>query len=196
MTGKRVLAAAPALGVLMLAACGTMPMTMTAAPQETLSGAYLAGNFAAAEGDVKAASDFYAATLKDDPSNQDVLSRTLLFAAEYGDSAGAIALSDRILAANPQDLFAHLVREAGALQKKDYDAVLKDMEGPSQGAFAVLTNSIVGSWALAGQHDFDGASDQFGRAFAATRRGRPQAFAEGAHPRLCRPHAGHRGRLS
>src|SRR5215472_10728818 len=88
---KKILVLASSMTALSLAGCstpGTMPMQakITDTPQaNSLAGTYLAANFAASQGDVKAATGFYANTLKDDPSNADILERTFLFAAEAGD---------------------------------------------------------------------------------------------------------------
>jgi tetratricopeptide (TPR) repeat protein len=137
-----------------------MPMQakVTALPQSnSLAGTYLAANFAASQGDVKAATGFYANTLKDVPDNADILERTFLFAAEAGDIDQALGLTDRVLAGDAENRPAHLVREVGALVKKDYPTVIKDVEGPARGLFAVLTNSVVSAWARAGMKDADGA---------------------------------------
>jgi tetratricopeptide (TPR) repeat protein len=162
VTLKRVLALVPGLGALALAACSTVnainPIaTKDDEPQPTLAGTYLAANFAAAEGDVKAASSYYATTLKDDPDNQDLLARTFLYAAESGDIEGAATLADRVIMQEAQNRPAHLVRQMSAMQAKDYAAVLKDIETPNSIAFAALTNDVVEAWAHAGLHDVDGA---------------------------------------
>jgi tetratricopeptide (TPR) repeat protein len=148
------------LGALTLAAAACSTVTNITAkddPQPTLAGTYLAANFAAAEGDVKAATSFYASTLKDDPDNEDILARTFLYAAESGDIEQANLLADRVLMQEPENRPAHLVREMAAMQKKDYAAVLKDLESPNPIAFAALTNDVIEAWAHAGLHDTDGA---------------------------------------
>src|SRR5579884_2020134 len=99
----------------------------------SLAGTYLAGNFAAAEGDVKAATEFYSDTLKDAPDNADLLERTFLFAAEGGDMDRAVALANRVIAIDPDNRPAHLVLQVGDLTKKDYAAAIKDATGPSNG---------------------------------------------------------------
>ena len=141
-------------------ACRRGPRRRRAKPQRrrvSLAGTYLAANFAAAQGDVKAATGFYANSLKDDPGNADLLERTFLFAAEAGDIDQAIGLTDRVLMQDPDNRPAHLVREVGALVKKDYAAVIKDVTQPSTGLFAALTNRVIEAWARAGSRDVDGA---------------------------------------
>jgi len=156
---KNALVLASSLAALSLAACGTPKMmaAMDAPPGSSVAGRYLAANFAAAAGDVKGAASFYADTLKDDPANADLLSRAFLYAAESGDIEHALALSDRVIAQDPQNRPAHLVRQAGALVKKDYTAAAKDFDDSMPGTFTVLTNNVVNAWALAGAHDIDGA---------------------------------------
>lgn len=160
---KKLLALASSLTALSLGACATSgPMTASApvvngTTQNSLAGTYLAANFAAAQGDVRAATGFYAHSLKDDPGNADLLERTFLFAAEAGDIDQAIALTDRVLALDTENRPAHLVREVGALVKKDYAGVIKDVDQPASGLFATLTNRVIDAWARAGSRDVDGA---------------------------------------
>jgi len=160
---RRMLALASSLTALSLGACTTTG-SMTAfssqakpPPPTSMAGTYLAANFAAAQGDVKSATGFYADTLKDNPGNADLLERTFLFAAEAGDIEQAIGLTDRVLTLDPDNRPAHLVREVGALAKKDYAAVIKDVDQPASGLFAALTNRVIDAWARAGMRDFDGA---------------------------------------
>jgi tetratricopeptide (TPR) repeat protein len=154
---------ASSFAALSLAACSSMNGSMMPAarvmnnPQTSVAGTYLAANFAAAQGDVKAATNFYANTLKDDPGNSDLLGRTFLFAAEAGEIDQAIGLANRVLMQDADNRPAHLVLEVGALGKKDYATVIKDVAQPSAGVFAALTNRVIEAWAHAGSRDFDGA---------------------------------------
>src|SRR5215813_13414478 len=139
---KKSLVVASSLAVMSLAACSSMNETMAPSArvmnnaQSSVAGTYLAANFAAAQGDVKAATGFYANTLKDDPGNTDLLGRTFLFAAEAGDIDQAISLTNRVLMQDADNRPAHLVLEVGALAKKDYATVIKDVAQPSAGVFA------------------------------------------------------------
>ena len=160
---RTVLLLATGLAALSLAACSTA-MTLdgrmaanTDQAANSLAGTYLAANFAAAQGDVKAATGFYADTLKDAPDNADLLERTFLFSAEGGDIDRAIGLATRVLAVDTENRPAHLVLQAGALNKKDYASAIKDAMAPANGLFATLTNHVIEAWAQAGDKDFDGA---------------------------------------
>lgn len=157
------MALASSIAALTLAACGTMPaMTRMEAAQEpppgnTVTGRYLSAKFAAAAGDVKGAANFYAETLKEDPDNADLLVSAFMYSAESGDIERAISLSDRVIAKDPMNRPARLIRQAGAFMKKDYAAIAKDADPSDQGAFSLLTNNVVSAWAIAGSGEFDGA---------------------------------------
>ena len=164
MKRKTALALASSFAALTLAACSTMPgmTSMQAAnepppPAATATGRYLSAKFAASAGDVKNAATYYAETLKEDPTNTDLLVRAFMYAAESGDIESAIALSDRVIAADSDNRPARLIRQAGAFMKKDYLAVAKDADPMSQGAFSLLTNNVVSAWAIAGTGETDGA---------------------------------------
>jgi tetratricopeptide (TPR) repeat protein len=154
---------ASSFAALSLAACSSIDGAMAPSAggmsdsQTSIAGTYLAANFAAAQGDVKAATNFYASTLKEDPGNSDLLGRTFLFAAEAGDIDRSIGLANRVLMQDADNRPGHLVLEVGALAKKDYATVIKDVAQPSAGGLSVLTNRVVEAWARVGTKDFDGA---------------------------------------
>src|SRR5437588_8520007 len=125
-------------------------------PANSLAGTYLAGNFAAAQGDLKAATNFYSSTLKDAPDNADLLERTFLFAAEGGDIDRAIALSPRVLAVDADNRPAHLVSQIGAVRQQAYAAALTAPTAPANGWFASVTRRIVEAWSRAWPHESDG----------------------------------------
>ena len=164
MNRKTALTLASSIAALSLAACSSMPAmtSMNASSKEippagTVTGRYLAAKFAASAGDVKGAATYYAETLKEDPTNNDLLVRAFMYAAESGDMELAISLADRVIAADSENRPARLVRQAGAFIKKDYLAVAKDADPSSQGAFSLLTNNVVSAWAIAGTGQTDGA---------------------------------------
>src|SRR6185295_16336439 len=119
VTGTRAKLLVSGLAALRLTACSTTTtssmtaMSVGRGSSGSFAGTYLAANFAASEGDVKGAAGYYANTLKDDPTNADILSRTFLFAAESGNIEQALALTDRVLTQDPQNRPAQLVRQIG-----------------------------------------------------------------------------------
>jgi len=139
-----------------LAACGNMHAAVEDSGK-TVSGSYLSGNLAAAEGDLDSAAGFYAETLQEDPANSELLTRAFLFSATVGDTERAIALARRIAKQQPDARAARLVLSVSEFAKKDYAGAAVDIRQSSQGPFTSLTKSLLEAWALAGQHDFDGA---------------------------------------
>ena len=147
-----------AIGILSaaLAACGGM-RAPTGDTGRTVSGSYLSGNLAAAEGDLNSAAGFYAETLQEDPANTDLLTRAFLFSATVGDTERAIALARRIAKQQPDARAARLVLSVADFAKKDYADAADDIRQSSQGPFTSLTKSLLEAWALAGQNDSAGA---------------------------------------
>ncbi len=140
-----------------LAACTTMPAPVSGGSGQTVTGTYLEGNLAAAEGDLNSAAAFYADTLRQDPDNNDLLTRTFLYAATVGDTERAILLASRITAQQPDNRAARLVLAVAAMAKKNYSAALDNIHKASQGPFTSLTNSVLEAWALEGQGNTEGA---------------------------------------
>ena len=125
----------------------------TNASGATMSGNYLAGSFAAAEGDLHAAQAFYSGTLKADPGNDDLLARAFLFAAVEGDLKSADALADRLLVVQPDNRSARLLRAVEAFRDKDYTRANDELTKGSAGPFTSLTNAALLAWVKAGQGD-------------------------------------------
>ena len=97
------------------------PQSASVIPAPTSSsGTYLAANFAASEGDVKNAAEYFSNLLKTDPNNGDLLARTFLYYASAGDVEHAVPLADRLIAQDENNRPAHLVRALSLLSKKDY----------------------------------------------------------------------------
>lgn len=153
-------AGAAGSAALALSACATMPAAgpqaqATAAAPNSAAGTYLAANFAASEGDVPRAANYYSHLLESDPDNADLLSRTFLYYASGGDLERAFPLADRVIAKDPTNRPAHLVRAIGSLVKKDYENAAAESSQAGGGAFNALTNALLQSWALAGQGRID-----------------------------------------
>ena len=119
------------------------------------SGTYLAGKFAASEGDIDGAATFYSEMLKDDPQNIDLLVPSFLYSVVAGDVAAAIPIAQRAVLQEPDNRRAHLVLAVDAFMRKDYVAAASETELSGRGPFAALTNAVLGAWALAGQGKSD-----------------------------------------
>jgi Flp pilus assembly protein TadD len=75
----------------------------------------------------------------------------------------AIPLADRLLAQDPNNRPAHLVRAVNLLVKKDYAGANAEVSDPGGGVFNALTNSLIQAWALAGLGQTDDALKTLGR---------------------------------
>jgi hypothetical protein len=80
--------------------------------------------------------------LKDDPANADLLERTSFLRGRSGRDRLSHRLTDCVLCRIKQSSGASGA-EIGALAKKDYATVIKDVGKPSPGLFAALTNRVI-----------------------------------------------------
>ena len=147
---------------LALTACATPGARLdgsasVATPGNSTAGTYLAANFAAAEGDIGNAAQFYTEMLKQDPGNPQLLERGFVFAASGGDFDTALPLAQRLVQLDPDNLLAHLVLSIGAFNKGDYSAVLDRIGLAGRGPFAILTSTVIEAWATQGNGRTDDA---------------------------------------
>ena len=136
---------------------------------QTLSGSYLAGNYAAAVGDLDTAQEFYVGTLKADPDNDDLLARAFLFAATAGELSDASDLAARLVEKQPDNRGARLLRAVNAVHDKDYDRASDEVTKGSAGPFTSLTNAGLIAWLRAGKGDT--AASLQALSFLATQQG-------------------------
>jgi tetratricopeptide (TPR) repeat protein len=167
MMKMRCVALLAAASAAVLAACSTVPGTGTGTgsgptislgtEQRSAAGTYLSGNFAASQGDLKAAAEFFSKSLADDPANKELLTRAFLYTATSGDMRKAIELSDRVIAAEPDNRAARLIRAVARLQKGDYAAARDETSKSASGPFSQLTNAFINAWAYEGEGNTDEA---------------------------------------
>lgn len=154
-TGKLRIVGAVLVAAAALAACSGVPVKLGTGRNTT--GSYLAGHLAAAEGDLKSAAGFYSHTLRDDPANNDLLTRTFLYTAAMGDTDRAISLAQRIAEQDTDNRAARLVLSLASFKKKNYTQALVEVRKSATGPFTSITNSLLQAWALEGLGDTDGA---------------------------------------
>lgn len=174
----------------------------------SMTGTYLAAKFAASQGEVEGAAEYYANLLQYDPGNSDLMARTLRFAAAAGDMEVAIPLARRVVLFDPRNRPAHLLLASAALIAEDYLLAEEEIVQAGGGAFFSLTNTVIQSWALAGRGMSDDAlvvlnrlSDQngvqalwaFHRALILEYSGRVQEAEEAYRNAIAIPGVGPRG---
>jgi tetratricopeptide (TPR) repeat protein len=156
-----------------LAACAAMPdpvvSTLPAPPLEpiptisSVTGTYLAAKFAASQGEIDGAAEYYANLLEHDPGNSDLLARTFLFATSAGDMEVAIPLARRVVLQDPRNRPAHLLLAAAELKSENYALAEEEIGQAGGGAFFSLTNTLMQAWALAGSDRTDDALEVLDR---------------------------------
>jgi tetratricopeptide (TPR) repeat protein len=118
----------------------------------TLTGTYLAARFAAAEGELDGAAQYYSNLLGYDPGNGDLLARTFLYAASAGEMDIAVPLARQVVLQDPRNRPGHLLLAAEAMRMENYPLAEEEIQQAGGGAFFSLTNTLVQAWALAGSH--------------------------------------------
>jgi tetratricopeptide (TPR) repeat protein len=123
----------------------------------TLTGTYLAARFAASQGELDGAAQYYTDLLQYDPANSDLLARTFVYAATAGEMDTAIPLARQLVLQDPRNRPAHLVLAAEAMKLADYPRAEEEIRQAGGGAFFSLTNTLVQAWSLAGRDRTDDA---------------------------------------
>jgi tetratricopeptide (TPR) repeat protein len=161
MMKMRCVALLAAASAAVLAACSTVPGAGTeislGSSERSVAGTYLSANFAASQGDLKAAAGFFAQSLADDPANKELLTRAFLYTATSGDMRKAIELSDRVVAAEPDNRAARLIRAVARLKSGDYPGAREEASKSASGPFTQLTNAFIQAWAYEGEGKTDEA---------------------------------------
>jgi Flp pilus assembly protein TadD len=119
-------------------------------------GAYLAAEHAARQGDVGAAADYYARALAQDPSNRELLERTILTKVAAGRIEGAIPLARRLAETEPGHQLASLVLAADALKIGRMQEV-RDIVAAIDSENGQFLNSLIDAWAAFGAGAVDEA---------------------------------------
>lgn len=143
-----------------LAACAPRPDAagngkVNIAGNETGLGAYLAGRYAHARGDTRAAAEYYSTAARRDPDNIDIQQRSfaLLLAEGRLDEAGAIA--QRLLVIDDDSPLPILVMGVQEARSGRYDLAEKRFAAlPAKGINGFL-GPLLTAWSRAGQGRFD-----------------------------------------
>lgn len=126
-------------------------------------GAYLAGRIAGAANDLPNAAQYYDQVLAVDPNNPEILAAASMFMLGAGQLDKAVTLSQRLLAADPNNATANLLNAVGAAKKADYPAVSAAAQKiPPQGLNRLIA-PVVDAWARVGQNKPDEALAALGR---------------------------------
>jgi len=121
---------------------------------------FLSARQAGSELDFKQASQYYEASLADDPDNADILSEAFRYQASSGDIAEAAKLGRRLIAVAPADglaQFAKVVMMIDAIRRGRYDEATQLTKKPDGKTSGNLVTLLLGTWAQVGAGDTEGA---------------------------------------
>lgn len=136
---------------------GQTPPKESSSPGRSALGAFLAGRMAQADGDTRAAAEYYTAALKYDPDNVELLQRAFTLLVAEGRMEEAWPLADRLLAFDSDAPIPLLVaglrnaREGNFAKAEERFAAL-----PKRGVFGFLAPMMT-AWSKAGAGQTDQA---------------------------------------
>ena len=122
------------------------------APKPTLSGNFLAGQFAQDRADWSNASNYFSNILNTNPENEEIKRRVMALDMGSGNYDEAMALAQEILKSNNGDLtLAHLLLGIQHFKNKQYDLAAKEIENYSSNGLNVAILPLLQAWADAAQ---------------------------------------------
>lgn len=150
----------PKLRSLLLSTALTLGLALPALAQEAgNAGAYLAARVAATESDYRAAAEWYARALSDDPGNIALLEGAVLANLSLGDMAAAADAARQLSQAGTVNQVAYLALVDAAAQTGDFDGMLALSKGGSHAG--ALLEGLVAAWAHLGAGRMSEATDGF-----------------------------------
>ncbi len=138
----------------------TLPQALAAqvpTPQELAhvspSGDYLAARHAGSERDAAAAAAYYAAALRADPKNPELLNRAFVSELADGNIDEAVRLAERILQIDKNDRIARLVLGVRAIKLKQYQLARQQLAQSVRGPITDLAATLLSAWTYLGSND-------------------------------------------
>ncbi|NWH09540.1 MAG: tetratricopeptide repeat protein [Alphaproteobacteria bacterium] len=129
-------------------------------PRESSGSIYgdlLVARIAGGERDAEIAASRYAAAVRADPGNADLIERAFLYSLSAGDTAAAYAYADELVAKGSDAPLPRLARGVRDINEARYDSAAAEFAAAGNGTASSFTASVLSAWALAGKKDWDGA---------------------------------------
>lgn len=123
-------------------------------------GNYLAGLYARATGDSRAAADFYARAIADDPGNVGLLRKAFRLKLAAGRVGEAVALAKDIGAAEPNDGLVPLTLAIAAIREGQFDDAERWLEDVPLSGMNILLRPVSMAWVRVGRGDGAAAVDE------------------------------------
>ena len=129
------------------------------ATAQGVAGSYLAAQHASRFSDYRAAADYYARALVQDPSNPALLENAIMAYIGLGQVDRAVAVSRRLISTGATSQIAAMALLADQFQRENYEQVLEDLEaGQSVGP---LVDGLLRAWAQLGMGSMSDALASF-----------------------------------
>ena len=151
-------------GSVLAAILAAAPIELSAQPPSpqdlvglTASGSYLAARHAGRMRDAAAAAAYYAAALKLDPKNDELLDRTFLSLVVDGNIGEAVKYADRVIRADKSDRVSRLVLGVHSIKNKQFAAARRELSQSVRGPITDLTATLLIAWSQFGAGDPKGA---------------------------------------
>ncbi|MGI9371708.1 MAG: tetratricopeptide repeat protein [Hyphomicrobiales bacterium] len=122
---------------------------------DSLSGNYLAGNYARRLRDYDAAAEYFARALRDDPQNDDIISRTFQLEVARGNFARAAKLAKNVVKNDDRNRIARVTLALQDIKAERYESARKHLEKAAYTPLGQLTSTLLTAWAWAGEKRFD-----------------------------------------
>lgn len=119
----------------------------------TVSGAYLAGTYAASQDDQAAAAELLLAALARDPDNPRLMRRAFIASVASGMLDRGVDLAETVSAADPEDQLAVMVLLVDDLRGQRYDDALAQLAVVERTGVARYAAPLLEAWIRAGQGD-------------------------------------------
>ncbi len=121
-------------------------------PTPTMSGNFLAGQFAQSQSDWSHASDYFANVLSETPTAQDIERRVMALNMGSGHYDKAIAIAQRIVKDQKGDMtLAHLLSALASFKDAKYADAQKEISSYQNDGLGVAVLPLLSAWADAGQ---------------------------------------------
>lgn len=122
-------------------------------PSDAAFGAYLAGNMAKQSRDFKAAADYFATALKQDPTNPELKASSYLLFVLAGDVEGALPYAKEVLAEKPDEMLPNLVLFANAVKNENWKEAAAYLAVDKSKSEALFLMPLLDAWIKAAQNN-------------------------------------------
>lgn len=118
--------------------------------QKTLTGSYLASQFAQRRKDWTTANSYLSDVILHNPQDKDLLKRAMVLAAGSGDIDRALRLAAKIIEQDEKNPLANFFIVVDALKKEEFEKALVMIEAMPKGSLPEFIMPLLVSWAKAG----------------------------------------------